>query len=134
MKSRKIKGLAMAIILMALSLAVPSNLRAFPPFDGNGAPSKAVEAYKKAYDLILNESWDKAIPAFQEVIKQYPGTSVEDDSAFYICLAREKSEDNREAVKCYGQFVAKYPKSSYVTDATQNMTRLAHGLSAIAPE
>jgi HEAT repeat protein len=133
MKTREIKGLAIAIILMALSLAVPSNLRAFPPFDGNGAPDKAVEAYKKAYNLILNESWEKAISAFQEVIKQYPGNAVEDDAAFYICLAKEKSRDNREAVKCYGQFVAKYPKSTYVNDASANMTRLAHGLKATDP-
>jgi HEAT repeat protein len=135
MSSRNIKGLAMAIILMALSLAAPANLRGYPAFDSgaNGAPDKALEAYKKAYDLILNESWDKAIPAFQEVIKQYPGNAVEDDSAFYICLAKEKSGANKEAVRCYGQFVAKYPKSTYVNDASANMTRLAQSLAVIDP-
>ncbi len=135
MKSGEIERLAMAVLLLALSLAVPLNARACPYFDSSAGANKdeATRAYQKAYELLLSEAWDKAIQAFQAVIKQYPGSSVEDDAAFNICQARDKSGKQKEAFDCYHQFVMKYTKSTYVHYASENMARLSHDWAKIDP-
>ncbi|MBD3383332.1 outer membrane protein assembly factor BamD [candidate division KSB1 bacterium] len=94
------------------------------------ADDKAAQAYKKAYNLILDQEWQQAEALMSEIIETYPQSQWVDDSRFWKCYADEKTGDSPErAFECYQKFIQTHPKSKWVDDAKSSMIRLGEQLA-----
>ena len=132
---KKIMAIALAFFAMVLAAQLNATTIAYYADGTPGGKDEASKAYRVAYDLFLNEEWDKAIPALQGIEKQFPKSSVADDAAFHACYALDMSGKSREKTfACYDQFVKKYTSSNFLGDATQNMIRLGNDLAGTDPK
>jgi HEAT repeat protein len=111
-----LRGVALALIFSAVAAAYPPG----PAAAGNDE----AQSYGKGYEFIQDQSWAKAIVAFQEHIKKYPKSSYIDDSQFWICFAKEKQGQLEESYNCYKSFTSSYPKSEWANDAKSNMIKI----------
>src|SRR4030067_1733291 len=106
-------------------------LACFPsprPLLGNESQEK--DAYKQAYDLVLQEKWADALKAMEELVKNYSKSAWVDDARFWQCYAREKLSQSREDVfRCYQEFINAYAESEWADDAPANMVRLGRDLA-----
>ena len=81
-----------------------------------------VKSYEAAYNYVLEESWEKALTAFETFIRQYKESSYLDDAHFWRCLALEKTGAADEDVfRCYRDLIKTYPKSQWADDAKRNL-------------
>lgn len=88
------------------------------------------QSYRKAYDYILEENWDKTLTAFETFIQQYEKSPYLDDAHFWHCFAMEKTGARDEDVfKCYQDLIKTYPKSQWADDAKRNLIAVAKRLS-----
>ena len=81
------------------------------------------DAYKKGYDLILDEKWDDAVKQFKNMIAKYPESQYADDANYWIAYAY-KSIDVDKARDQYKKFLKNYPKSKYYDDAISDLSEL----------
>jgi TolA-binding protein len=65
------RGVALALMFSAVAAA-------YPPGPTAGGSDEA-QSYGKGYEYIQDQSWAKAIAAFQEHIKKYPKSSYVDE-------------------------------------------------------
>jgi len=87
-------------------------------------------AYREAYNLVLQEKWEEAIKAMDNLIKEFPKSSWGDDAVFWKCYAREKLGQTPESVfQCYQEFITAHPQSEWADDARANMVRLGSALA-----
>ncbi len=108
--------LAACLLICAADLAVAS--------DGDAA-----HAYRRGYNLILDENWQGAIAAFDELIQRHPASDWVDDAAFWRCYARQQlDEAAAELFDCYERLLERYPSSEWQDDARRAMVRLAQKL------
>ena len=102
------------------------------PFHVRAAESqeKDAVAYKQAYNLVLQEKWDKAFSAMEALVRDFPESAWTDDARFWQCYAREKLGQAFETVfRCYQEFINAYPESEWADDARSNMVRLGRDLA-----
>lgn len=110
-------------LLLAASLLTGSCVLAAES-DGDSA-----QAYRRGYNLVLDENWRGAIAAFDALIERYPASDWVDDAAFWRCYARQQlGEPAAQLFDCYEQLLARYPKSEWNDDARRAMVRLAQKL------
>lgn len=89
----------------------------------------AAQAYRQGYNLILDEDWQGAIAAFDQLIESYPASDWVDDAAFWRCYARQQlGEPAAELFDCYERLLERYPRSEWQDDARRAMVRLAQAL------
>src|ERR1051326_3281683 len=94
------------------------------------AQDDASKAYDKAYGFILDEKWADAKTAFDDFIKNHSKSKLSDAAHYWDCFTREKLGDTKEQVfACYQDFIKRFPKSKWVTDAKTNMLSLASQLA-----
>lgn len=109
------KLLAFAAALLVLGPAVAA------ADDGDSA-----QAYRRGYDLVLDEDWAGAVAAFDDLVAKYPESDWVDDATFWSCYARQQTgEAPAEVFGCYEKLLARYPKSEWSDDARRAMVRLA---------
>ena len=89
----------------------------------------AAQAYRRGYNLVLDENWQGAIAAFDTLVNQYPASDWVDDAAFWRCYARQQlGEPAAELFDCYQRLLERYPDSDWEDDARRAMVRLAKKL------
>jgi HEAT repeat protein len=101
------------------------------PFDvrAQRGQEKDALAYRQAYNLVLEEKWDEALKAMEDLVKNYAKSTWADDARFWQCQAREKlGQSGEEVFKCYQEFIAAFAESELTDDARSNMVRLGRGL------
>ncbi|MBI4224264.1 MAG: tol-pal system protein YbgF [Deltaproteobacteria bacterium] len=78
------------------------------------APKLAEEGkkFQAALDLIREVQYDKAIPAFQQFITQYPKSPSVGEAQFWMAECRFALRDFSQAIKDFQKFAEKYPKSN----------------------
>jgi len=107
-------------LVLAASLILPG-----PALAAADAAASA-QAYRRGYDLILDEDWKGAVAAFDDLVAKYPGSDWVDDAAFWSCYARRQAgTPPPEAFACYEKLLARHPKSEWSDDARRAMVRLA---------
>ena len=79
-------------------------------------------AYKKAYNLVLDQKWNEAIKEFEAFIKKFPNSGWKDDANFWMCYSKDKAGYNLEEVfNCYQDFINNNKRSKWADDARSNM-------------
>ena len=79
-------------------------------------------AYKKAYELVLDEKWSDAVKAFSGFLRQYPKSQWQDDAGFWLCYTKDKAGYKSEEVfKSYQDFITNHGNSKWADDARANM-------------
>ncbi|UCE19426.1 MAG: HEAT repeat domain-containing protein [Gemmatimonadota bacterium] len=96
--------------------------------EDRSASREAREAYRKAYDLILDENWPDARKSLSTFLEKYAESAYSDDASFWISYTLEKQGKYEDAFKSYQGFVEAYTNSKYVDDAESNMIALAKKL------
>ena len=92
----------------AAPAAVPT-----PPADG-----KEQQSYEKAVQLVLQDkNYDKAIPAFQKFIKDYPNSSYQPNARYWLCQLLLNKCDSYAAKGQFQKVVSAYPDSPKVPEA-----------------
>lgn len=92
----------------AAPTAVPT-----PPADG-----KEQQAYEKAVQLVLQDkNYDKAIPAFQKFIKDYPNSSYQPNARYWLGQLLLNKGDSAAAKGQFQKVVSAYPDSPKVPEA-----------------
>ncbi|MFC1563719.1 HEAT repeat domain-containing protein [candidate division KSB1 bacterium] len=87
------------------------------------------KAYRKAYNLVLNEKWPEAREAMNEFKKNYPESRRISSAEYWICVTYEKLDYPGEQVfRLYEDFIKEYANSSWVDDARSNMVRIGSEL------
>jgi HEAT repeat protein len=81
-----------------------------------------VRLYKAGYKQILDGLWDDARSTFRELLGQYPASEYVDDAEYWSAYATLKSNNAREAVQAYHNFLEKYRESTYYDDAVADFT------------
>ncbi len=81
------------------------------------------EAYRKGYDLILDEEWEEAVKQMKSMVSGYPKSQYVDDATYWIAYAY-KNIDEDKAVELYKKFIKTYPKSNYYDDAVADLSEL----------
>lgn len=85
--------------------------------------------YQDTYNLILDEKWQQALTAFDNMIAKYPSHPRLVDARFWQCYAREKLGSSLEkALESYRDFVESYPNSRWMNDARTSMILLSRQL------
>jgi tetratricopeptide (TPR) repeat protein len=77
-------------------------------------------SYKKGYDFVLEEEWEKAIKQFTEMMKTYPKSNYYDDAMYWSAYSYKHTDEDK-ARELYKQFMKKYPDSKYYDDAVADM-------------
>ena len=89
----------------------------------------SAQAYRRGYNLVLDEDWQGAIAAFDQLVERYPESDWVDDAAFWHCYARQQlGEAAAELFDCYQRLLERYPRSEWQDDARRAMVRLAKEL------
>ena len=125
---------ALLIAVMLFAVSPVSGVALIPGYSGISPEAEqddpAAEAYRAAYNEILDSNWDGAIQDFEKLIAGFPGSVWLDDSQYWICYAKEKSgKEAEEVYECYRIFTEKYPESKWVKDAQSNMVRIGGRLA-----
>ena len=104
---------------------------------GPGATMTEEQAYKAAYDLLVQQRRiPEAIAAFETFLREYPGGAYSDNAQFWLGEARYAGQDYGGAVKEFQLLVEQYPQSPKVPDALLKVgyIRYAQGDSTRARE
>lgn len=84
------------------------------------------QAYDAAVNLVLKEkNYDKAIPAFQGFIKQYPNSSYAPNAHYWLGQLLFNKGDRAGAKEQFQTLVSKYPKSPKRADALLKLGMLS---------
>ena len=86
----------------------------------------AYSLYKEAYNLVLEENWDKAREKLGDVIKKYPKSEYVDDAEYWSAYS-QMHVNKKKAVGAYKTFIEKNPSSSYYDDAVNDLNSLDSG-------
>ena len=98
-------------------------LAALPPFHAGPSDDPGFDAYKRGYELILDERWEQAYEHFQEFLKNYTTSSYVDEAQYWSAYALSHI-DRQKALDRYTTFIKDYPKSTYYDDAVADLSRL----------
>lgn len=77
--------------------------------------------YEAAKNLYFNQRYERAIPSFQEYIKQYPNTASAYEAKFYIAESYYRLENEEEAIKYYEQVI----EDNSITQTSRAVQRVA---------
>ncbi len=120
----------------ALAAAAPSRLNTsrVAPSPAAGDPDDpAYSAYKKAYELMLQEQWEEGRKAFKELSAKYPDSEYRDDAEYWIAYSYRETDYDR-AMDLYKKFVKDYKQSAYFDDALADMDQMmARSLAVASP-
>jgi HEAT repeat protein len=125
-------GLLLALIMVTLAV-----LLLVHPAAGESDPGKkeAADAYKKAYQLLLDKDYSEAKQQFEQFLKDYKNSSFYDDASYWRCYAFEKTtKDMEKAFDCYIQFIETFPESKWREEAIESAFLLAKKLAKTNPE
>lgn len=107
-------------------------------------PDKDDDAYKKAYQFILDERYSEALVNMRKVMETYPNSRWADDALFWHSFALEKTaqllaqqgtlgeqeKKLKAAFESYEKFLQDYPDSKWFDDARTNLIQLSNELGA----
>lgn len=88
------------------------------------------DLYKKGYDMVLSEKWDAARKQFAELLDKYPKSDRAVDARYWSAYALMHT-DLEKALTNYKEFVKKYPKSTYYTDAVADLANVQAQIEVI---
>lgn len=77
----------------------------------------ADEYFKYAVELYNNEDYERAVIEFQNIIMQFPGSTVNDDAQYYLGMTYFKREQYLLAAYEFSKLIHNYATSPYVPDA-----------------
>ncbi len=80
-------------------------------------------SYKKGYDFVLDEEWQKAIKQFAEMMKSFPKSNYYDDAMYWTAYAYKHTDEDK-ARELYEKFIKKYPNSKYYDDAVADLSEV----------
>lgn len=107
------------IIGIALSFASP----------GFGFAQTAQIDYAVAANHYTQESWEEAIEAFGQLVREYPGSEEAVTGKFFIAEILMKQQDYQSAFRAYQNFIQEYPGNAYRSRATFRLGESAYRLS-----
>ncbi len=107
-------------------------------------PDKDDDAYKEAYQFILDERYNEALENMRKVMETYPDSRWADDALFWHSFALEKTAQMlaqqgtlqeqekklKEAFESYEKLLHHYPDSKWFDDARTNLMQLSKELGA----
>jgi tetratricopeptide (TPR) repeat protein len=115
-------------MIFLVALLIPTALystaqRSFEGWSFEQQDDPAYQLYKTGYNLILQSNWKDAQKRFEEVLKLYPTSSYRDDANYWYayCL---KYQNERKAIGALRKFLREFPKSSYRSDALEDLAEL----------
>jgi len=71
--------------------------------------------------LIRDNKYQQAIEKFQEIIKEFPQSSLADNATFESALCLKKQNKSEEAKAAFRKFLQVYPKSELIPSAQQEL-------------
>lgn len=77
----------------------------------------ADEYFKYALELYNDENYEQAIIEFQNILMQFPGSTVNDDAQYYLGMTYFKREQYLLAAYEFSKLIQNYATSPYVPDA-----------------
>ncbi len=77
----------------------------------------AEEYFKYAFELYNNEDYEQAILEFQNILMQFPGSTINDDVQFYLGMTYFKKEQYLLAAYEFSKLIQNYATSPFVPDA-----------------
>jgi|GEM_PF-488935 HEAT repeat protein len=114
------------------SVTSPAMIEEMPEFlreEDVEAEKEDTKAYKKAYQLVLEEKWNVAYEALSQFVQTYPESKWVDDAEFWQCYVLEKMGAPLEKVfNKYRAFAEKYTKSKWNDDAKAALIRIGERL------
>lgn len=96
---------------------------------GVGFAQTAQVDYAIAANHYTQESWDEAIEAFGQLIRQYPAAEEAVTAKFFIAEILMKQQDYQGAFRAYQNFIQEYPNNVYRSRATFRLGESAYRLS-----
>jgi len=128
---------ALIVVMMALvALARPA-----VGAQKEDAEKRASEAYKKAYQLLLDREYEKAREQFAQFVKDYSKTRWYDDARYWYCYALENSTTSMEkAFESYYELVREFDRtrehaqSEWRDEAAERAVLLAKKLAKTNPK
>ncbi len=91
------------------------------------------EHFNYALQLYNDEDYELAVNEFQNIILQYPGSSVNDDSQFYLGMAYFQRNQFLLAAYEFSKLIRSYPASSFVQDSQLMLSESYYQLSPPYP-
>jgi tetratricopeptide (TPR) repeat protein len=78
--------------------------------------------FRTGYNMVMNEQWEEAHRAFQELATTFPESEYCDDALYWSGYVWFQNEDLGEAIDAYNRLIHEYPSSQYYDDAVADMT------------
>lgn len=91
-------------------------------------PDPGKEAYRRGYQLVLEEDWEAAITVLDSVTRMHKSDLV-DDALFWKCHVLEREGRKQEAFDCYRKLIRQHSHSKWADDAKQSLVQLGSELS-----
>lgn len=97
--------------------------------DAAEADDPAAAHYRQGYNLVLDEDWQAAVAAFDDLLARHSASEWADDAAFWRCYALQRlGRPAAEVFDCYDKILARHPDSEWTDDVRRAMVRLARQL------
>jgi tol-pal system protein YbgF len=94
-----------------------------PPEGGSSDTTKAsgqvdqLKLYQLAYGDLTNGRYDMAIKGFQELLKEYPNSTLADNAVYWIAECYYIQNTFADAQKWYEKLIKDYPQSEHIAQA-----------------
>lgn len=89
----------------------------------------AEEHFQYAFDLFSEEDYEDALKEFQNIVLQYPGSTVNDDAQYFLSQTYFKREEFLLAAYEYSKLIRDIPGSPFVADAQYMLAESYYQLS-----
>ena len=89
--------------------------------------------YKYAMDLYNDGDYEEALLQFQNIILQYPGSSIYDDTQYYLGMTYFKREQYLLGAYEFSKLIRNIPASPYVPDSQLMLAECYYELSPAYP-
>ncbi|MGV6826137.1 MAG: tol-pal system protein YbgF [bacterium] len=112
--------------------APPASVVIAPPPAAAGEDGQA--AYDAAYQLLNPDQrrYQEAIKAFDQFLKDYPGSTLSDNALYWKAEASYVTGDNETAYAGFNQLVQQYPDSAKVPGAMLKMGYILHAQGKVS--
>jgi outer membrane protein assembly factor BamD len=81
----------------------------------------AEKAFYVGYYYYWINAYPAAIGRFRELLKNYPGVSLEDKAMYYLAESLWQDRKTRESMEVYQELLKKYPKNGWRADARKRL-------------
>jgi len=125
-------GLTAGAVLTVLLFFLCAVFLSGTVFAADSQPDEAT-LFTEGYQAYLKGDTEKAIAAFNGLLKQYPNGKVNDLALYWLGKSYQKAGRTQEAGAAFRELKAKYPQSSMAGHASRQLAPLEKALAEKAP-